>query len=107
MRYTSYVQDQHLTIALAGEIDHHAARETMEAISAKIDVYLPRRCVLDFGAVSFMDSSGIAVVIHTLRAMEELGGEVWLANIPPQPMKVLRAAGIEKLVRLGAERSPA
>ena len=27
VRYTSYVQDQHLTIALAGEIDHHAARE--------------------------------------------------------------------------------
>ena len=63
--------------------------------------------MLDFSGVSFMDSSGIAIVIHTLRAMEELGGEVWLANIPPQPMKVLRAAGIEKLVRLGAERSPA
>ena len=79
----------------------------MEAISAKIDVYLPRRCVLDFGGVSFMDSSGIAIVIHSLRAMEELEGELWLANIPPQPMKVLRAAGIEKLVRFGAERSPA
>ena len=105
MQYTSLLQDKRLTILLSGEIDHHSARETMEAISAKIDVYLPRRCVLDFGSVSFMDSSGIAIVIHTLRAMEELEGEVWLANIPPQPMKVLRTAGIEKLVRLGAERS--
>lgn len=107
MQYTSLLQDKRLTILLSGEIDHHSARQTMEAVTSKIDVYLPRCCVLDFAAVSFMDSSGIAIVIHTLRAMEELGGEVWLANIPPQPMKVLRAAGIEKLVRLGAERSPA
>ena len=107
MQFTSLLQDKRLTILLSGEIDHHSARQTMEAVTSKIDVYLPRRCVLDFAAVSFMDSSGIAVVIHTLRAMEELGGEVWLANIPPQPLKVLRASGIEKLVRLGAERSPA
>ncbi len=107
MQYTSLLQDKRLTILLSGEIDHHSARQTMEAITSKIDVYLPRRCVLDFGGVTFMDSSGIAIVIHTLRAMEELGGQVWLANIPAQPMKVLRAAGIEKLVRLDAERSPA
>ena len=107
MQYTSLLQDKRLTILLSGEIDHHSARQTMEAITAKINVYLPRRCVLDFAAVTFMDSSGIAIVIHTLRAMEELGGEVWLSNIPPQPLKVLRAAGIEKLVRLGAETSPA
>ena len=107
MQYTSLLQDKWLTILLSGEIDHHSARQTMDAIRAKIDVYLPRCCVLDFGGVSFMDSSGIAIVIHTLRAMEELEGELCLSNIPPQPMKVLRAAGIEKLVRLGAERSPA
>ena len=106
MQYTSLLQDKRLTILLQGEIDHHSARETMEAITSKIDVYLPRRCVLDFGGVTFMDSSGIAIVIHTLRAMEELEGEVWLANIPAQPMKVLRAAGIDKLARLNAERSP-
>lgn len=107
MNYTSLLQDKRLTILLSGEIDHHSARKTMEAITSKIDVYLPRRCVLDFGGVTFMDSSGIAIVIHTLRAMEELEGEVCLANVPPQPMKVLRAGGIEKLVRFGAERSPA
>ena len=107
MQYTSLLQDKRLTILLSGEIDHHSARQTMEAVSSKINVYLPRRCVLDFGAVSFMDSSGIAIVIHTLRAMEELDGEVWLSNIPAQPLKVLQAAGIEKIVRIGTERSPA
>ena len=47
MNLTSYVQDRQLTIALRGEIDHHAAREIMQALSAKIDLYLPLRCILD------------------------------------------------------------
>ena len=97
MNLTSYVQDRQLTIALRGEIDHHAAREIMQALSAKIDLYLPLRCILDFRDVTFMDSSGIAVVIHTLRRMNTLQGRLLLQNIPPQPYKVLRAAGMQPM----------
>ncbi len=103
MKLTSYVQERRLTVALTGEIDHHTARELMQAISEKIDLYLPLRCVLDFRDVRFMDSSGIAVVLHTLRRMKLLQGRVILQNIPAQPYKVLRAAGIEKLTEVREE----
>ena len=101
---TSFLQDKQLTIALCGEIDHHSARETMQAVGKKIDLYLPTVCILDFRDVTFMDSSGIAIVIHTLRRMRELDGSLKLQNIPPQPLKVLKAAGIEKLTQIN-ERS--
>ncbi len=104
MNFTSLLQDKRLTILLAGEIDHHSAKEIMKAITAKIDIYMPLCCVLDFGKVTFMDSSGIAVVIHTLRAMKELEGQLLLENIPDQPMRVLQAAGIGRLIAL-QERS--
>ncbi len=104
MNFTSYLQDKRLTIALRGEIDHHTAKEIMEAISGKIDGYMPMVCILDFGEVAFMDSSGIAVVIHCIRAMRELEGKVLLRNVPPQPLKVLHAAGIGKLAEV-QERS--
>ena len=100
---TSFLQDKQLTIALTGEIDHHTAREMMQAISEKIDLYLPLRCILDFRDVRFMDSSGIAVVLHTLRRMKLLQGRVILQNIPAQPYKVLRAAGIEKITEVREE----
>ena len=106
MNVTGYVQDKQITLVLSGEIDHHSARQMMALITARIDACLPAHCVLDFGQVSFMDSSGIAVVIHTLRAMRELEGDLVLTNIPPQPLKVLRAAGIGRLTALN-ERSPA
>lgn len=103
MKLTSFVQERQLTVALTGEIDHHCAREIMEAVSQKIDLYMPLRCILDFRDVRFMDSSGIAVVLHTLRRMKTLKGRLTLQNIPPQPYKVLRAAGIEKITEMKEE----
>ena len=100
MNLTSFLQDHRLTIALKGEIDHHSAKQMMEQIGRKIDQYLPLTCVLDFREVSFMDSSGIAMVIFVLRRERELGGKVYLQNVPQQPLKVLQAAGIEKIAEI-------
>lgn len=100
MNLTSYLQEKRLTIALKGEIDHHAARQLVQAIGEKVDQYLPLICVLDFREVAFMDSSGIAVVISAVRRLRELGGHVILQNVPAQPLKVLKAAGIERLTEI-------
>jgi len=97
---TSFVQDKQLTIALTGEIDHHRARKIMETVSNKIDEFLPNECVLDFKDVGFMDSSGIAVVIHAMRRVRELGGSLRITNVPNQPYKVLKAAGIERIATM-------
>lgn len=106
MKLTSFVQDRQLTIDLTGEIDHHSAHELMQAISEKIDLYLPLRCILDFSDVRFMDSSGIAVVLHALRRVKTLQGKLILQNIPAQCYKVLHAAGIEKLTDIKEECLP-
>ena len=104
MNLTSFLQDKQLTIALRGEIDHHSAKDIMRVVGNKIDLYLPVCCVLDFREVNFMDSSGIAIVISAVRRMRELHGSVVLKNVPQQPMKVLRASGIERIVEI-EERS--
>lgn len=104
MNLTSFLQDKRLTIALKGEIDHHSAKEVMRVVSNKIEIYLPTVCVLDFQEVTFMDSSGIAIVIACVRRMRELAGKVILRNVPPQPMKVLTASGIERIAEV-EERS--
>ena len=104
MNLTSFLQDKRLTIALKGEIDHHSAKDTMRVVGNKIELYLPRVCVLDFREVGFMDSSGIAIVISAIRHMREIGGKVLLRDVPAQPMKVLLASGIDKIVQI-EERS--
>lgn len=100
MRLTSFLQDGQLTVALTGEIDHHCAKKYINAISAKIEAYSPRICLLDFQEVTFMDSSGIAVVINALRNMTRIQGTLALSGLNAQPLKVFRASGIDKLVEI-------
>ncbi|MBR4109920.1 MAG: STAS domain-containing protein [Oscillospiraceae bacterium] len=100
MHLTSFLQDGHLTVALTGEIDHHCAKAYIEAITAKIEAYTPKSCVLDFQEVTFMDSSGIAVVINALRNMTRIDGKLILTGLNNQPMKVFRTSGIDKLVEI-------
>ena len=103
MHITSFLQDRTLTIALIGEIDHHCAKQYIQSISSKIEAYTPRVCILDFQEVIFMDSSGIAVVINTLRNMTKLDGKLEISGLGQQPMKVFRASGIDKLVNIKEE----
>jgi len=100
MHLTSFLQDGTLTVALTGEIDHHCAKQYIEAITAKIEAYTPKICILDFCEVSFTDSSGIAVVINALRYMAQIGGRLILSGLNDQPRKVFRASGIDKLVEI-------
>ena len=100
MKFTSYLQEGQLTVALTGEIDHHCAKAYISAIGAKIEAYTPVVCVLDFRDVTFMDSSGIAVVINALRAMNQIRGRLILMGLADQPMKVFRASGIDKLIEI-------
>ena len=100
MSLTSYLQDRQLMVVLAGEIDHHTARQIMQTLAAKVDHYLPIQCILDYKDVTFMDSSGVAIVIFMLRRMRELGGELRLENVSAQPLRVMQAAGVNQLIQI-------
>ncbi|MBE6934574.1 MAG: STAS domain-containing protein [Ruminococcaceae bacterium] len=100
MHFTSFLDNGQLTVALTGEIDHHCAKSYIQTIAAKIEAYTPEVCILDFQEVTFVDSSGIAVVINALRAMAQIDGKLILSGICQQPMRVFRASGIDKLVEI-------
>lgn len=100
MHMTSFLQEGRLTVALTGELDHHRAKEYIRCVTGKIETYNPSICILDFQEVSFMDSSGIAVVINALRSMARIEGTLQLTGINRQPMKVFRASGIDRLVEI-------
>ncbi len=100
MQFTSFLQDGQLTVALTGEIDHHCAKTYIDTIISKIEAYTPKVCILDFQEVSFMDSSGIAVVINALRNMTRIEGKLILSGLNEQPMKVFRTSGIDKLIEV-------
>ena len=98
MEITTSFQSGRLTIFLAGELDHHEARGALATIDELLDEYLPRDCALDLSGLSFMDSSGIALIVRVSRRVSSLGGRVWIENPARQPRRVIDTSGIDRLV---------
>ena len=98
MKIKSGYENGRLTIRLSGELDHHGARGAMAALDGLIDQWLPHDVFLELSELSFMDSSGIALILRTHKRMRELGGRAWVANPAAQPLRVIDAAGIDRLV---------
>ncbi len=92
--------DRTLIVSFRGELDHHGAKETVTALERALDAALTMHLTLDFGGVTFMDSSGIAVVMRAHRRMTALGGALELINVPAQAKKVFDAAGISARVAI-------
>ena len=91
--------DRKLTLRLSGELDHHAARPLMQRIAQEIELALPLEVVLDFSGVTFMDSSGIAVVRGAQRNLLGAGQTFCVIRTPPSAMRIFKAAGIQKRVQ--------
>ena len=89
-----------VTAYLSGEIDHHNAIEMRESIDAALKTYGPSLIVLDFSEVTFMDSSGIGLVMGRYRVSRPYGSQILITNTPASIYKVMRIAGIEKLAKL-------
>ena len=89
--------DGELTAVLKGELDHHAAGEIREKIDTAVLSRRCRRLVLDFGGLTFMDSSGIGLIMGRYRLMLSLGGQLTVRGASPRLETVMKLAGLEKL----------
>ncbi len=89
-----------LSLVFSGEMDHHGIRDALRRVELAVDAALPRTLTLDFGGVTFMDSSGIALILRAQQRMQSLEGGMILCNVPQQAKRVLEAAGINRLVTI-------
>ncbi|MCI6693487.1 MULTISPECIES: anti-sigma F factor antagonist [unclassified Clostridium] len=91
-------QDDTLIIRLMGELDHHSAEEVRVKIDDRIDRDNIRKVILNFSGVTFMDSSGIGVVIGRYKKMKNRNGKLCVAEINRTVNKVFEISGIYKII---------
>ena len=89
--------DNNVTAYLEGELDHHAAKSIREQIDETLERLRPEVLTLDFKSVTFMDSSGIGLVMGRFRTMQLFGGKVVVKNASLHIRKVMRLAGLDRL----------
>ena len=101
------VENKTVTAHLSGEIDHHNAEALRRRIDEAVNNRLPELLVLDFGAVSFMDSSGIGLVMGRYRLIENMNCRLYIINLSGHAYKVMKLAGLEKIAVLQEKKKEA
>lgn len=93
------VQGDILHAQLFGELDHHSVQPIREEIDQKALQLHPSELILNFGGVSFMDSSGIGLVMGRYKLMQELDGSLRLTELSSSIRRVMQVAGMDKLAK--------
>lgn len=87
-----------LTVYLNGEIDHCCAEKLRKEIENHLRDQSIEQLMLDFSHVTFMDSSGIGMLIGRYKTMAERGGSVSARGMQPSVSRLFRMAGLHRII---------
>lgn len=94
------VKNDVLCIRLSGELDHHAAEDLRELATNAIEKYNIRHILLNLEQLSFMDSSGLGVILGRYKQIKQLHGEMVVCAISPAIQRLFDMSGLFKIIRL-------
>lgn len=89
-----------LLVFLDGELDHHRSAVLRAEIDAAVCAHMPETLILNFQDVTFMDSSGIGLIMGRYKLLQPMGAELMIQNPSPYISRVLRLAGMERLAKI-------
>ena len=98
-----HYDDGVLRAVLSGEIDHHTVQQMRREIDDAIVRTSPKTLVLDVGRITFMDSSGIGLVMGRYRLLSGMGGRIVISGASGKLEKILRIGGLEKIASFEKE----
>ena len=99
MKLKKQLTGQALTVKLEGELDHHSAESIRSAIDREIESTGCERLTLDMEGVTFMDSSGLGVILGRYRLLNARGGTLFISGANSSVERILRMSGLYSLIR--------
>lgn len=99
-RFIYKMIDGALEVKLTGEIDHHSAVSVRSDIDELIFDLRPQKVVLDLSEISFMDSSGLGLIMGRYALIKDFGGTLSLRAPTVAVMKILTLAGMDRMIKI-------
>lgn len=89
-----------LCVRLSGELDHHTADNLRVLLTKTLEGYDIRHIVLNLASLSFMDSSGLGVILGRYKQLKRLHGEMVVCEISPAIQRLFEMSGLFKIINL-------
>jgi anti-sigma B factor antagonist len=93
-------------LALEGEIDLHRSPQVKESLEPLI-AQKTTRILLDFSAVTYIDSSGLATLIETLQRVQGYGGKLALFGLRDSIRGIIEIARLDQIFRIFPDEAAA
>ncbi len=87
-----------LIIKITGELDLVAAEEFRHTVDLELDRKQVRNLVINLAGVSFIDSSGLGVILGRYKKLTRTGGKIWIAAARPSVRKILDLSGFPRII---------
>lgn len=92
-------QSDCVTARFYGELDHHCADQVKDELDSLIRRFNDINLVLDLKNLSFMDSSGLGVILGRYKKLKAKGGKLYIKNANTQIEKVFTVSGIYQIIK--------
>lgn len=89
-----------VTVRLTGELDHCSAQSIRRELDEMIADPGVKKLVLDLRGLTFMDSSGIGVILGRYRALAQRGGKVTVKNMNPHIARIFILSGMNQIIEI-------
>lgn len=90
--------DGELIAYIKGDIDHHFAKTIRTELDMLLVQLVPVRLVLDLSEVSFMDSSGLGLVLGRYTKARAAGIDFSVKNCDRRILRIFEMAGLERII---------
>lgn len=97
------IDGKRLVYEMPKELDHHVAERLCLELDMLIESCGIKEAMLDFSKTTFMDSSGIGVIIGRSKKMQLYGGVLVVKNMSKRVHMIFDAAGLGKIVKITEE----
>ena len=92
-------KEQPNVLPLEGEIDLHVSPEVAESLRTMI-AQKPKVVVVDLSKVTYLDSSGLAVLIEGMQKIQEYGGKFALAGVQESVRHIFEIARLDQVFQI-------
>lgn len=89
-----------LIIRLAGELDHHTAEQLKEQVEEKINKDGIKHILLNLEELTFMDSSGLGVILGRYKRLKQVDGTMIICAISPSIYRLFELSGLFKILQI-------
>ena len=102
---TKYIkEDKLLMLEITEEVDHHSAENIRRKADYEIQRYMPKKAIFDFSGVTFMDSSGIGMILGRYKMLMMLDGTLGIINVKPSIRRIMEMSGLLKIIPIYDEQ---